>query len=84
MSERLHCDYCDKYIPEGTPRYEIQITSVPHELVNESIPHVHISIDLCSEECLKKTLNLGEKILEWGHIPDGFYLEKCFKDRLKK
>ncbi len=82
MSERLHCDYCDNYIPEGTPQYKIEITSIESGLDDESIPYVHISLDLCSEKCLKKTVNLGERILEWGHIPDGSYLEKCFKERL--
>lgn len=79
MSERLHCDYCDKLIRENETRFELLINEISIE--TEIIPEICISIDLCSDECLKATLNLGSKLLKYAWIPDGERLAKCFKER---
>ena len=78
MSERLHCDYCDKYIrSDAFPPYTLELDAVYNH--PERIPHLFLQ--LCSEECLKKSLNLGDRLLELRDVPDDYYLEKYFKER---
>lgn len=74
MGSKTSCDYCDKIIDKETNHIDVCI-----EGIIDSEGTLILGLDLCSEECLKKTLNLGSKLLEYGCTP-----EKCYAKLLEE
>lgn len=75
MVDRIHCDYCDKYIRSGEEVIIIHIESEGDE------PCLYLHLELCSTECLENTLDLGSKVVAEGCTPT---LDECFKEQIAK